>query len=50
MREEIALDYFESDKGTRKYNNKITEEIIAYLRDHHIRQTDYYKRGMKCTV
>lgn len=50
MREEIALDYFESDKGTRKYNNKITEEIIAYLRDHDIRQTDYYKRGMKCTV
>ena len=50
MREEIALDYFESDKGTKKYNEKITEEINAYLKDHDIRETDYYRRGIGCTV
>ncbi|MCR4584647.1 MAG: hypothetical protein K5686_02885 [Lachnospiraceae bacterium] len=50
MREEIALEYFESDKGTKKYNDRITKEMIEYLRDADIRKTEYYKRGMKCTV
>ncbi len=45
MFDEMALQYFESDKGTEKYNDAITASIIEYATTHDLKETDYYKRG-----
>ncbi len=51
MFDEMALQYFESDKGTEKYNDEITESIIEYAKTHDLRLCQYYQRGKdSCTA
>lgn len=45
MLDKIALEYFKSNEGTKKYNNNMLEIILKYFQSHDMRQTEYYQRG-----
>lgn len=46
MGEKMALSYFESNRGTEKYNTQITENITEYFEQHDMKQCKYYTQGV----
>lgn len=45
MVDEIALQYFASNEGTQKYNDRLMKQIIDYFKSHNMKECEYYKRG-----
>ena len=45
MSDEYALEMFESNEGSDKYNNDIIEELIDYFENFEIKNCQYYMRG-----
>ncbi len=45
MSNEIALAYFESNRGTEKYNTRITEKITEYMKIHDMKECKYFRQG-----
>ena len=46
MGDKMALAYFESNRGTEKYNTQITESITEYMEQHDMRTCKYYTQGV----
>ena len=47
MLDEMAVEYFEKNDGTEKYNDAITISAVTYLEQHDYKETEYYISGMK---
>ena len=45
MLDEMALEYFEKNNGTKCYNDEITLNVLAYLADKDYKETEYYRAG-----
>ena len=45
MGDKMALAYFESNRGTEKYNTRITESITEYMKQHDMKTCKYYTQG-----
>jgi len=45
MLDEMTTDYFESNKGTEKYNTEILKFVEEWQRTNDIKECDYYLRG-----
>ena len=46
MGDKMALSYFESNRGTEKYNTQITENITDYVEKNDMRTCKYYTQGV----
>ena len=46
MGDKMALAYFESNRGTEKYNTQITESITEYMEHHDMKTCKYYTQGV----
>ena len=46
MGNKMALAYFESNRGTEKYNTQITENITEYMEQHDMKTCKYYTQGV----
>lgn len=46
MEDEIAIQYFESNEGTKKYNDELVRVIIEYFGKHDMKLCSYYKKGV----
>ncbi len=46
MGNKMALAYFESNRGTEKYNTEITENITEYMEQHDMKTCKYYTQGV----
>ena len=46
MGDKMALAYFESNRGTEKYNTQITENITEYMEHHDMKTCKYYTQGV----
>ena len=46
MGDKMALAYFESNRGTEKYNTQITESITDYMEQHDMKTCKYYTQGV----
>ena len=45
MQEEIALQYFKGNDGTKSYNNALLKQVTEYFNAHDMRECEYYQRG-----
>ena len=45
MLDEMAIEYFEKNDGTMKYNDKITLEACKFLSENNYRKTEFYRAG-----
>lgn len=45
MQEEIALQYFKGNDGTKSYNDALMKQIIDYFSKHDMKECEYYQRG-----
>lgn len=45
MTDRIALQYFESNKGTESYNNDLIVKITEYVHTHDMTKCNYYQQG-----
>ncbi|MCR5249792.1 MAG: hypothetical protein K6E50_04220 [Lachnospiraceae bacterium] len=45
MIDAMAVEYYESNKGTKKFNDRITKELTKYMASHDMRQSEYFRRG-----
>ncbi len=47
MQDKMAISYFESNKGTKEYNDKVCSFLTEYFKKNGITENEYYKRGMQ---
>lgn len=45
MQEEMPLQYFKSNDGTKSYNDALLKQITDYFSTHDIKECEYYRRG-----
>ncbi len=45
MMGEISVSYFESNRGTKSYNDSIIKAVTEYFASHDMRQCDYWRMG-----
>lgn len=45
MQEEIPLQYFKSNDGTKSYNDALLKQITEYFKTHDMKECEYYQRG-----
>ena len=45
MLDDMAVQYFEKNTGTKKYNDEICRRVSDYIKEHGIEGTEYYRRG-----
>ena len=46
MGDKMALSYFENNRGTEKYNTRITESITSYMEQNDMHKCKYYTQGV----
>ena len=47
MQDKMAVSYFESNKGTKEYNDMVCRYLCDYFTKNGIKENEYYKRGMQ---
>ncbi len=45
MQEEIALQYFKNNEGTKGYNDALMKQITEYFETQDMKECEYYQRG-----
>lgn len=45
MQEEMPLQYFKSNDGTKSYNDALLKQIMEYFKTHDMKECEYYQRG-----
>lgn len=45
MQEEIAIQYFKGNDGTKSYNDALLKQVIDYFETHEMKECEYYQRG-----
>lgn len=46
MIHKMAVNYFQNNAGTKAYNNQILQDITAYMKEHSLQSSNYYKKGI----
>lgn len=50
MLDDKATQYFNSNEGTKSYNDNMIESWMEYMRKNDIKDTEYYKAGLKAKL
>ena len=45
MIQEMALQYFKNNEGTKQYNDKVLHSVYEYMQNHDLKETQYYERA-----
>lgn len=50
MLDKMALEFFDKNEGTQKYNDKLTEDVLNYIENIDYRTVDYYDAGKNTII
>lgn len=50
MLDKMALEFFDKNEGTQKFNDELTEDILSYFEKNDYRTVDYYNTGKNTIV